>query len=116
MAVLRRILVLFAALVVGLIPSAALELGMVAPGERTLVICSEDGAISVTLDAEGNPVEHPVHHGHDCCLVVADLSAPSDVNHPVRRVETAFDRRIPESDFAGPALPIRESRGPPGLV
>jgi hypothetical protein len=116
MAVLRRILVMVAALVVGLTPSAALELGMAAPGERTLVICSEAGAVSVTLDADGNPVEHAGHSGHDCCLIVADLASPPAGTMPVRRVEATFDRNVPVSDFAGPALPIRQSRGPPGLV
>jgi hypothetical protein len=116
MGTLRASLLLLAALLFGFQPGAALDFAMAAPGGQTLVICSDLGATTITLDADGNPVETADHRCHDCCLVSAHLPGVADLTSPARTLEPAASRPAPVTTFAGPALPIRLGRGPPAWI
>lgn len=57
------------------LPPASLAVGVT--GNLTLVLCSADGTQTITLSADGTPVERPAQppvHGHcPLCIVSADL-------------------------------------------
>ena len=52
----RQILILLSVVLLGLTPTAALEARGPAGEVFSLVICSDQGAETITLDANGNPV------------------------------------------------------------
>lgn len=88
------------------------------PGHTEMVICSDDGAETVTLDAAGNlvdPAECPGHGCPDCLQPVAATLPPGLV-----QLKPAAARR--ETYLAQPAHPFARSvatataRGPPSEV
>ncbi len=78
---------------------------------QTLVICSDAGALEVTLDRNGNPVKSP-HHCDDCCLG-ADISATvatAGLTAPIAVAEL-LERTAPASFSA--ETPPAKGRDPP---
>lgn len=83
-------------------------------GAQVVEVCTEAGARTLTLDAEGNPVAAP----HDClaCLLPALAGAP-ETPAPARPAAVAALRLAPADAAAtGRAAPIPLARGPPAAV
>lgn len=86
-----------------------------AAGLSEMVICSDGAAVTVTVDAQGNPVERP-HHCPDCLVqAAADWSAPPVIAAPatLSRLRFALPAR---PDVAERTSPNPAARGPPTLV
>lgn len=87
-------------------------------GQTAMVICSGDGARTVTLDAEGNVVDPPDCAGHGCpdCLQPGPALVPQALARPfppVTRCETCLPR--PERPLDRSAV-TGTARGPPSEV
>lgn len=88
------------------------------PGHTEMVICSEEGAETITLDAAGNLVDPArcAHHGCPDCLQPVAATLPPSLVHP----KPAAAHR--ETYLAQPAHPFARSvatataRGPPPEV
>lgn len=98
--------------------TAGAEHGGPMPGQTEMVICSGDGAKTVTLDAEGNVVDPADCAGHGCpdCLQPGPALAPQALARPlppVTRCETCLPR--PERPLDRSAV-TGTARGPPSEV
>ncbi|MCC5959173.1 MAG: hypothetical protein JJU08_07510 [Rhodobacteraceae bacterium] len=87
-----------------------------AAGAQTLVICTGYGLVSITIDADGNPVEHTLPCP-DCVMTVA-AGLPASVLLPVamsRPYRMTWDAGAPVW-YAGAAGFWARSRAPPEFV
>lgn len=82
-------------------------------GQTTLVICGQDGASTVTLDRDGNPVAPATcAHCADCTVVPAPV--PASAVQTVQRMEAqAPDAPAARTDRPAPAPVLYTPRGPP---
>lgn len=87
-----------------------------AAGAQTLVICTGYGLVSITIDADGNPVEHTLPCP-DCVMTVA-AGLPDRVLLPVAVYRTYRLKRDTGAPVwhAGAAGFWARSRAPPGFV
>lgn len=86
-----------------------------AAGLSEMVICSDGAAVTVTVDAQGNPVERP-HHCPDCLVQAGEVSATAPflaVPASLTYLRFAFSGRL---DVAERSLPLPAARGPPPVV
>ena len=83
-------------------------------GVAEMVICSDGAAVTVLIDAQGNPVEVP-HHCPDCLTALATAHATL----PAARITPVLWARVaPPSGAKAVAIhPVRAAppRGPPVL-
>lgn len=86
-----------------------------AAGLSEMVICSGGAAVTVTVDAQGNPVERP-HHCPDCLVHAAIDSAPAASAAAPAAVSALRFARPARIDVAERSLPIPAARGPPAPV
>lgn len=115
-------MIVFARLIPVLL-SLALAFGSVAtitvPGfggaERTLVICTDGPAETVTLDADGNPVTH-IHDCLDCCLAIGPVPQVAAIAEPGARIApvAGASANTPVIHTAQHLRP--HTRGPPSVV
>lgn len=94
--------------------SMAVARGQVPMG-ATVALCSEDGALLVALDAQGNPVPASPHLCPDCLGASTAVVLPEDAKLPARlpvvRLVTVLRPVLPG---AGTAVIPCKARGPPG--
>ena len=84
-------------------------------GLTDLVICGRGGVETVTLDADGTPVDRP-HHCPDC---LAAVPLPLEAGTATPPQMQPFARVVPQPGPAGPVPPLAflpPARGPPGLM
>ncbi|MBR3371683.1 MAG: hypothetical protein IKG52_13735 [Rhodobacteraceae bacterium] len=87
-----------------------------AAGAQTLVICTGYGLVSVTIDADGNPVEHMLPCP-DCIMpVVAGLADPLEYFHAAARASRVQWHAGAAVWQAGAAGFWASSRAPPEFV
>ncbi len=79
------------------------------------VLCIDDQAISVSVDADGKPIK-PSHFCPDCALnvMVAVADAPTQVQAVVGRSRSLLPVTVSVS--VGKAVPVPTARGPPVAV
>ncbi|MBZ0129249.1 MAG: hypothetical protein K8F59_09050 [Rhodobacteraceae bacterium] len=103
--------------------SLALAFGSVAtigvPGfggpDRTLVICTDGAARTVTLDADGNPVSH-AHDCLDCCLAIGPVPQMAAIAGPAAQIAPEA-RLVADTSAIRTAAQLRpHPRGPPRTV
>lgn len=93
----------------------AMARGMARDASGQVILCTGDGVITVTLDAQGEPME-TVHICPDCALtLMAFTDAPIIVESTVVYIQTLA--QTPVSTLQIPAVPTRtQARGPPLLA
>lgn len=86
------------------------------PMGATMTLCSQGQAVTVTLDANGNPITTPPHLCPDCLSAVAalDLASAPDLSAPdhALRLPASFDTPTPRRDAPQVAF---QARGPPAF-
>jgi hypothetical protein len=109
---LLLVLALLPGLVTGLLPLPGQAAGF------EMVICGSDGAETIRVDAEGNPLsDDPLSGCETCCAACAPAAALVPGAQQVRAA-MALPRRAAQPKAAAPALPARPAlypspRGPP---
>lgn len=79
----------------------------------TFVLCTGGGAVTVTLDAEGNPTG-PAHICPDMALALMAGVAAMPASVPVPQVTSHAEQEAFVATLAAPVtLPVGEPRGPP---
>ena len=111
--ILRRLLTFFFALLLAL-TSVTLAVGQHAmPQGRTMVICTDMGTQTVTLDANGNPVQ-PAHSCIDCnAAPVAQALAPALQLPLPPLVALGYLARADAATVPSRTPPQTHARGPP---
>ncbi len=107
-------------LIVGLLaPRMSAAVAEIVPGMQTMVICTGQGLVTLTIGADGIPVETPQIEQHDC--VLADITVVAEMA-PQFWEKLAWDHRlrfaVTESEWM-PGNPLRRrspTRGPPVLI
>ena len=87
-----------------------------APMGDTIALCTEAGAVTVTLDAKGNPVPASPHLCPDCLSAATafDLPAPVVPVAPVSTARTLTLRHV--ALVLASTAPVQpQARGPPAL-
>lgn len=111
----HTVLVLLLALLLGLTSqSLATARGQTRIGEAVL-ICSGEGFVTVTLDAEGNPVG-PAHLCPDMVLAFFAAMDLSPVVLPEREGRTERAALPPGPAAASQGAPLARARAPPAVV
>ena len=93
----------------------AIARGVTTNAAGQVILCTGQGVVTVTLDANGDPIE-PAHICPDCALslldVVAGYSAPAPwVIHSSTLVQTIVDK------LQSPTVPpVAHARGPPVII
>lgn len=86
------------------------------PMGATMTLCSQGQAVTVTLDANGNPITTPPHLCPDCLSAVAalDLASAPDLSAPdhALRLPASFD--TPPHRRDAPQIAF-QARGPPAF-
>ena len=86
------------------------------PMGATMTLCSQGQAVTVTLDANGNPITTPPHFCPDCLSAVAalDLASAPDLSAPdhALRLPASFDTPPRRRDAPQVAF---QARGPPAF-
>lgn len=111
---MRMLTALFLSLVLAVASvSMAVARGQ-APMAGTIELCTEDGVVSVVLDAKGNPVAPHVHLCPDCLSAATAFDLPVPVNLPAP-VNTARALRFAHLALilAGSRPVAPHARGPP---
>ncbi|WP_339854031.1 DUF2946 family protein [Roseovarius nubinhibens] len=73
-----RLLILVTLLTGVTLPKATAALASLGlSGSQTIVICTGEGLRTITLSADGTPVEQPETQDHDCLLVQAIAPPPT---------------------------------------
>lgn len=116
MSALRALLVLV--LVSGLlVPRVGAAFVAVAPGVRTVVICTGDALVTITLDASGAPVE--LDRGEPAPCIAAAPPPEDEAPSEWRRLAMAIPgpvRAVSAPLGPDPALLPYRKRGPPPPV
>lgn len=85
-----------------------------APIGQTMTLCSEGGTITVTLDANGNPVAPHAHLCPDCLSAVLAANLPAPLAIPTRPLTKAAALPLPTTlRLAGLAHRPGNARAPP---
>jgi hypothetical protein len=113
---MRVLLALFLSLILAVASvSMAVARGQ-APMGASIALCTEAGAITVTLDARGNPISTPPHLCPDC------LSAATVFDLPAAQSLAAQEAGSRALTLPAPRLPaamvariVSHARGPPAL-
>jgi hypothetical protein len=93
--------------------SQAVAWGQMATGQM-VVICAGGQAVTVMMDAQGNPVARK-HTCPDCAAIVADL--PPAALTTLRPTESRAGPSPPfEAVYLGRSLLQNMARGPPALI
>lgn len=92
---LTRLLTLTLALLVAATSQhMAVARAAMAEGGAQVVLCTGDGAVTLTLDATGNPVE-PVHFCPDCALtLIGHIAGPGPVTPQPVHLQTLVQRPV----------------------
>ncbi|TXI00044.1 MAG: hypothetical protein E6Q73_09265 [Pseudorhodobacter sp.] len=95
--------------------SMAVARGQTPMGD-TLALCIDGAAVTITLDAEGNPVSTAPHLCPDCISAATAFVLPTlpGLPAPVWRTWQA-DTRAPAPGWQSAAALIPLARGPPAL-
>lgn len=112
---MRALIALFLSLILAL-TAVTVAVARVQDGATTeMVVCAEGGAMLVTLDASGNPVER-LHHCPDCTVALTGPVLPVQAPRHIARV-APIDRTMPGADLHPARTPDRPvARGPPILA
>lgn len=73
---MRSLVSFLLALLLGLSAAGHGALRLSASGGTQVVLCTGDGAVSVTLGPDGTPLSGPAHHCPDCLPLAALAPAP----------------------------------------
>jgi hypothetical protein len=113
---LTRVLTLTLALLVAMTSQQmAMARGMTKDAADQVVLCTEAGPVTVTLDAQGNPIG-PVHICPDCALYFVGLMADTPTTPPaVVHIQT-----LDQTSVVAPQTTVipncATARGPPVFV
>lgn len=109
---LRPLLSLLLAAVLAVTSVTTAVARMAAHGHYSVVICSLEGVVQITLDAQGNPVQ-PMHPCPDC-LVVGFADLPQAIVAPAAPLTLARLVVVLTAAVAQPAQVFAPmARGPP---
>ncbi len=93
----------------------AMARGMARDASGQVILCTGQGVVTVTLDAQGEPMG-PVHICPDCALTLMDFAdAPIAVGSAAIHIQTLA--HTPVAALQIPVVPTRtQARGPPLTV
>ncbi|HBN31076.1 MAG TPA: hypothetical protein DD416_07600 [Rhodobacteraceae bacterium] len=115
MHMLRPFLLILLSFAVGLTPVTALASHRGGGDLRTLVICTEAGIETITLDGEDTPSQSG-HRCFDCCLA-AELPTPNPKAFLLGFAATAAKYNTPVARAKRQAvMPSQHSRAPPAKI
>lgn len=115
--ILRALLTLL--LVFGIAaPKAGWLIAHWALGAETLVICTGTQLVTLTLDADGNPVEGSTPQAHDCVFAKGDATAPPALAAaPLATAAPLARTQAPEPGHTTiPTLRGNPARAPPSAL
>lgn len=83
---------------------------------QTLTLCADGGTVTVTLDANGNPMPPHVHLCPDCLSAVGAATMPGPLVAPARPLTRATLLPLPQPRIlASLARQTAHARDPPAL-
>jgi len=96
----------------------AMARGMAKDASGQVILCTGQGLVTVTLDAQGNPLNEgaPLHICPDCALaLMATVDAPILLEAPVVHIQILGQTPVLTCDI--PIVPTSgQARGPPPVV
>ncbi len=102
-----------------LVPKSGAVLAQIVPGVMTMVICTGEKLVTITLNAAGEPIE--IHEDEEAPCLRTDLAAPVEVpdRHWVR-LALSFERSFAVKLNPRPEAALfhrkRPSQAPPVLI
>lgn len=113
---IRHVFTLLIALSLALGSVSLASARVAAIGQMVVTLCSDGAAVSVTLDAQGNPVPASHHHCPDCLAGLAVGVLPKLA--VLARLADQAQMRWPlaVSSFAQPPAAIPQARAPPFVI